>query len=278
MSERKLELMSLASITGADRNPKRHASTELGKSIGRFGYVEPVVLDERTGRLVAGHGRVEALRVERHKGGRPPEGVVEKDGEWFLPVLRGWSSRSDAEASAYLVASNRLTELGGWDEAELGALLKELSEQQALEGVGFDEEQLREALDAAIDAEASVEAGENPYTTEIKIPVYEPKGEKPKVSELLDASKTEELVLEIQNSKLPAEVESFLRHAAQRHTSFNFGKIAEFYCHCDAATKRLFERSALVIIDKDAAIENGFVRLNERFEELIGDENEESDG
>jgi len=149
MSERKLELMSLASITGADRNPKRHASTELGKSIGRFGYVEPVVLDERTGRLVAGHGRVEALRVERHKAGKPPEGVVEKDGEWFLPVLRGWSSRSDAEASAYLVASNRLTELGGWDEAELGALLKELSEQQALEGVGFDEEQLREALDAA---------------------------------------------------------------------------------------------------------------------------------
>lgn len=146
MSERRVEMMSLAGITGADKNPKRHASEQLGKSIGRFGYVEPVVLDERTGRLVAGHGRVEALRVERHKGGRPPDGVEERDGEWFLPVLRGWRSRSDAEASAYLLASNKLTEVGGWDEQELQMMIQSLAQQGALDGVGFDEEVINEAL------------------------------------------------------------------------------------------------------------------------------------
>lgn len=148
-TERKLELVSLSALTGADRNPKRHATEQLSSSIDRFGYVEPVVLDERTNRLVAGHGRVEALRVARHKGQAPPDGVVEVQGEWHVPVLRGWRSRSDAEASAYLLASNRLSEVGGWDESELAKLVSELGEQDALEGVGFTDEQVRELVDGA---------------------------------------------------------------------------------------------------------------------------------
>ncbi|MEU8356488.1 hypothetical protein AB0C27_10810 [Nonomuraea sp. NPDC048882] len=41
----------------------------------------------------------------------PPEGVkIGDDGVWLVPILRGWTSRSDAEAEAYLVAANRLTE------------------------------------------------------------------------------------------------------------------------------------------------------------------------
>jgi hypothetical protein len=148
-ARRRLELVPLSAITGADKNPKRHASEQLGSSIDRFGYVEPVVLDERTGRIVAGHGRVEALRVARHKGQAPPDGVTDVKGEWHVPVLRGWSSRSDAEASAYLLASNRLTTLGGWDDSQLATMLKELQEQDALEGVGFDDEAIREALESA---------------------------------------------------------------------------------------------------------------------------------
>lgn len=50
----------------------------------------------------------------------PPDGI--KPG-WKVPVLRGWASGSDAEAEAYLAASNRLVELGGWDDQELAALL-----------------------------------------------------------------------------------------------------------------------------------------------------------
>ena len=34
---------------------------QLGGSISRFGYVEPIILDDRTGRMVAGHGRRETL-------------------------------------------------------------------------------------------------------------------------------------------------------------------------------------------------------------------------
>ncbi len=43
---------------GAARNPKWNAEEEIRWSIGRFGLAELPLLDERTGLLVAGHGRV----------------------------------------------------------------------------------------------------------------------------------------------------------------------------------------------------------------------------
>jgi hypothetical protein len=112
--------MALSALTPAQRNPKKHALPALRDSIGRFGYVEPIVLDERTGRLVAGHGRAKALSLMKAKGGKPPAGVAEKDGEWLVPVLRGWASRSDQEAEAYLLASNQLTVAGGWARGAAG--------------------------------------------------------------------------------------------------------------------------------------------------------------
>lgn len=157
-SGRRLELMPLAAVTGAEKNPKKHAHEDIGKSIGRFGYVEPVVLDERTQRLVAGHGRVQALRAAKVKGEAPPQGVEVNDkGEWLVPVLRGWASRSDTEAQAYLVASNSLTTKGGWENAQLAELLQSLAQQQALDGTGFDEAAIDEVL---AQASAGVEADE----------------------------------------------------------------------------------------------------------------------
>jgi len=135
-TERRIELVPLASLQAAARNPKAHSS-EIATSVGRFGYVEPIVLDERTGRIVAGHGRREAMLRLRDNGAAAPAGVEVRDGEWFVPVLRGWASQSDAEADAYLVASNKLTEIGGWNEDGLADLLRDLESADALEGVGF---------------------------------------------------------------------------------------------------------------------------------------------
>jgi ParB-like chromosome segregation protein Spo0J len=144
--ERRLEYMPLASLKSATRNPKRHDDASLGTSIGRFGYVEPMVLDERTGRLVAGHGRLEALRARKAAKEDAPQGVRMEDGEWLAPVLRGWASRSDTEAEAYLLASNQLTFAGGWDDAQLATLVKELEGLGAMDGLGFDEAQLARIL------------------------------------------------------------------------------------------------------------------------------------
>ena len=71
----------------------------------------------------------------------PPERirVREEDGEWLVPILRGINFDSDVEAQAYLLADNRLTELGGWHNDELIMSLQEiLQEGGDLEGVGWD--------------------------------------------------------------------------------------------------------------------------------------------
>lgn len=138
-TRRRLDYMPLTEVLEADVNPKRHDGGGIAASLARFGYVEPIALDERTGRLVAGHGRLEQLRALRERAGKtgrghrdgtggPPDGVVVEDGQWFVPVVRGWSSADDAEADAYLIASNRLSERGGWDEGALAALLADLEQ------------------------------------------------------------------------------------------------------------------------------------------------------
>lgn len=120
------EYMPVSNTESARNNPKGHDTTRIRGSIERFGFVDQAILDERTGRLVGGHGRLEQLREMRDAGENPPDGIVVDDsGEWLWPVTRGWSSRSDAEADALLVALNRLTELGGWDD--LGGLADILS-------------------------------------------------------------------------------------------------------------------------------------------------------
>src|SRR5687767_10340946 len=101
-----LEYMPLADLQRAPRNPKGHADQLIAESMERHGYVEAVVIDERTGRLVAGHGRLDSLQVRHAAGSEPPEGVVAEGDQWLVPVQRGWSSTSDEQAENYLLTSN----------------------------------------------------------------------------------------------------------------------------------------------------------------------------
>lgn len=146
---RRLDYLPLADLQARmdPRNPKDHAEEDIDGSLGRFGYTEPILLDERTGMLVAGHGRVEALLRLRETSQRPPDGVVLEGDEWLMPVVRGWASSDDAEAAAYLIASNRLTEKGGWRGdalADLAELVRETD--SAFYGTGVDMDWLDDML------------------------------------------------------------------------------------------------------------------------------------
>ena len=150
---RRIEYMPLAELQADPRNPKGHDTSTIEASIDRFGYLEPIVVDGRTGLIVSGHGRVKTLTARRARGEAPPEGVVEQEGgAWLVPVVSGWSSRSDVDAAAALVALNRTTELGGWvDDALLGLLDGLAEEDDGLVGVGYtggDLDRLRDLLDA----------------------------------------------------------------------------------------------------------------------------------
>ncbi|MEW1843749.1 hypothetical protein AB0392_37890 [Nonomuraea angiospora] len=138
---RHIEYMPLPEIARAVRNPKAHDLPTIRKSIQKWGCTLAGEVDDRTGRLVAGHGRLAVLEEMADDGVSPPEGVkVSDDGVWLVPILRGWSSRSDADAEGYLVANNAIPERGGWDRGLLADMLTDIgaADEELLAATGYD--------------------------------------------------------------------------------------------------------------------------------------------
>ena len=110
-------------------------------------------------------------------------------------------------------------------------------------------------------AEFAPKEEEKKYSSKIEAPIYEPKNLKPHIFELVDKSKTQRLIREIDASNLPIDEKLFLIDAAKRHLVFNYEKIADYYAHSSKEMQHFMERSALVIIDFDKAIQYGYVKL-----------------
>lgn len=117
---------------------------------------------------------------------------------------------------------------------------------------------------------------ESIYSSKIETPIYEVKGKKPHVLELYDNSKSNRLINEINQSDIPDDEKRFLIEAAKRHTVFNYENIANYYAQSSKEVQNLMERSALVIIDFEKAIQLGYVRLSDeirkQYLEEYGDE------
>jgi len=91
------------------RNPKQHNTEAMAASIERWGFTQPLLIDDATGRLVAGHGRLAALIQRRSTGGACPEGLqVAPTGDWLVPTTRR-TFANEEEAEAYLLADNQIT-------------------------------------------------------------------------------------------------------------------------------------------------------------------------
>jgi hypothetical protein len=99
------------------------------------------------------------------------------------------------------------------------------------------------------------------YSSKIEAPIYEPKNKKPHILELCNKEKTHRLIKEIENSNVSFEEKNFLIDAARRHNVFNYEKIADYYAHSSEEMQNLMEKSAVVIIDFEKAIQLGYVKL-----------------
>lgn len=145
-----IEYMPLTDLISRldEANPKDHDLGALHTSMDKFGYVEIPVLNEATGKLVAGHGRIETLMQKKQSHMPAPARIDVRNDDWYVPVQRGVAFKNEREARAYLIASNRLTVLGGWHEAELAALLESLrSEDESLmHAAGYSDEDLEGLL------------------------------------------------------------------------------------------------------------------------------------
>jgi hypothetical protein len=102
---------------------------------------------------------------------------------------------------------------------------------------------------------------EKKYSSKIEAPIYEPKNVKPHILELVNKEKTHRLMREIDNSNLSIEEKTFLMDASRRHNVFNYEKIADYYANSNKEMQNLMEKSALVIIDFEKAIQLGYVKL-----------------
>ena len=161
----RIEFMDLEAIPRAPRNPKGHDLERIEGSFDRFGFVAPPMLDESTGRLVAGHGRLDALVARKRAGGQPPGRVrVASGGAWLVPVIRGLAFASPEDAELYLLADNKLSELGGWDEAELGKVLSELAVDDVLLAGWTEEELARFAREAEAERIGTVDEPDDAIT------------------------------------------------------------------------------------------------------------------
>jgi len=251
----KMEIIEvkISDLSQDPANARKHDERNLAATIAsfrRFGQQHPIVID-RNNIVRAGNCRLDA---------------AEALGWDTIKAVR--SDLSGSDAIAYAIADNRTSELAEWDEDILAAQLQGLltDDEALLEAAGFDEDELAAMLDELGGDGTTGGDGDddNPYTGKIEAPIYEPKGERPPVADLSDKAKTNELCDEIEATKLPDEVRDFLLTAAQRHTVFNFRNIAEYYCHAPKEVQHLMERSGLIIIDFQKAVQNGFVHLSER--------------
>jgi hypothetical protein len=218
-------------------------------SLRRFGQQKPIVVD-KSGVVRAGNGTLEAAR---RLGWETIEAAV--------------SELTGSEMTAYAIADNRTAELAEWDEEMLSATLEALQfeDEAMLEVAGFTDADIKQLQNGKGETGG---IDDDTYTAKIIAPVYEPKGKCPVVADLYDHTKTSQLMADIKAAKLPKEVTEFLMLAAERHTVFHFQNIAEFYCHASTEVQDLMERSGLVIIDFDKAIEYGFVHMTDRLGQL----------
>lgn len=131
------------------RNARLHPPRqveELRSSFRRFGQAKPVVVD-LAGRVLAGHGFLEALRQE---------GAAEA---WVV-----LSTLDEVRAQAFAIADNRTAELGSWDEALLAEALESLGavEPELVRATGFDDRELAELLSELDQATAAVGGPSSP--------------------------------------------------------------------------------------------------------------------
>ena len=234
-----------------ENNSRTHDESQIKQiceSIKEYGWTNPVLIDEK-GMIIAGHGRVEAGKKLDIK-------------EVPCIVLSGLT---EAQKKAYVIADNKMALNAGWNEELLKTELENLKELDFnLELTGFSKKELDKLFDEINES--------NPYTAKTEIPQYEIKGEMPEIYELIEEEKVNQLIEDIRKSNVGEKEKEFLIKSAYRHYGFNYSKIAEYYCHQNKEMQELMEKSALVIIDINNAIAEGYAELKEEMEEMIEDE------
>ena len=123
---RRMEIRKISELIPYANNARTHSPEQielLRRSLREFGFVSPVLIDA-AGNVIAGHGRIEAAKLE---------GIAE------APCVLV-EHLTDTQRRAYILADNRLAELSDWDELARDAeLLRLQGEGVDLTLTGFED-------------------------------------------------------------------------------------------------------------------------------------------
>ena len=129
----KIESVAISQLVPAPYNPRRHpdnAIKKLIRSIEVYGFTNPILVQEGTNIIVAGHARLKAAKGL---------GIEE------VPVI--YLNLDDAKAKAYTVADNRLQQESEWEFSVLADLLLELDGIGVdLPATGFDTDEIEDLM------------------------------------------------------------------------------------------------------------------------------------
>lgn len=135
----KIENTALRELRRHPNNARTHSRKQIkqiAKSIDKFGFCNPVLVDDAN-QIIAGRGRVDAANLL---------------GLETVPTCR-LSHLSEAEKRAYILADNRLAELAGWDKEILAIELQGLIELDVdVELTGFEMAEIDLILEEAREA------------------------------------------------------------------------------------------------------------------------------
>lgn len=113
-----IRYIPLDQVVAWESNPKKHDLGAIADSIAMHGFKDPVkyepLLNRGRGGIVAGNGRIEALRFMRQQHQPRPRGILtDSSGVWLVPVLFGVDAASMAAAESYGIDHNNLVLAGG---------------------------------------------------------------------------------------------------------------------------------------------------------------------
>lgn len=115
----------LEALKPYENNARTHSEEQIGQiadSITEFGFLNPILIDTENN-IIAGHGRYMA---------------AQRLGMTSVPCLQ-IEGLSDEQRRAYILADNRLTELGGWDMDLVKMELDDLKlDDFDIDLIGFD--------------------------------------------------------------------------------------------------------------------------------------------
>lgn len=127
-SDIKYPFIKISELSPYENNARTHSPEQIEaicNSIREFGFINPVIIDENN-MILVGHGRIEAAKVL---------GLDEAP-------YRRIENLTEDQKRAYILADNKLSDLGGWDEGLLAQELGEIELDMSL--FGFDNVELED--------------------------------------------------------------------------------------------------------------------------------------